>query len=350
MRYYEIIITNPDTGEVIVPKPFKKLGLNVSYTSYINGKTIPGALDVELQVQIYNYAQAKQGSFLRIYGVSLAELASSNDLSGKDITIKVGMKKGLPLAKPSQAGTIIQGRIFQAFGNWQGTEMALNLVLQPPVGQDKPRNLVYLQKADQLMADAIRATLGAGMKEYDLKIAISDRLKFPDEKAGYFTKLADFATMIKQLSTQSQFAGIPVQGGGTYAGVDINIKEKTIFVQDKTVAQSGSSYSSPLQIAFEDIVGQPTWISANQINFKTVMRSDVHVNDYIKLPAGLTTPYILTGQGGALPNAPGRDKLTFSGIFTVRDLYHFGRYRQPDAASWVTVLDATYVIPPGATQ
>ena len=90
----------------------------------------------------------------------------------------------------------------------------------------------------------------------------------------------------------------------------------------------------------------PTWIGANLINFKMVMRADIKVNDYVKFPNGpngqsLSTPFILTQPGAAVPGSQSRNNLNFQGTFPIREMIQYGNFRQADAASWCTSFNAS---------
>src|SRR5579875_2215617 len=145
MRYYSIIISDPATGQVLVPDPVTRKFTRVepgplaaTYTSLAGnpalGVTLPGALNIELDVPVSPMSTPLAGSYLRVWGISLQEIAQWNDLQGKAIDVYAGMQKGLPLAKPQQAGLIFHGKIFQAFGNWQGTNQTLDLIINPDLG------------------------------------------------------------------------------------------------------------------------------------------------------------------------------------------------------------------------
>lgn len=347
MRYYSITITDPATGNVIRPRIFQPLKLPDTYTSYVNGKTLPGALDIEIQAVAYPYAVPKQGSFIRIWGISLQEISNGTDLNGKDIIVKAGMQKGLPLARPSQNGVILQGSIFQCNGNWIGTDKTLDIMLLPT--EAKPKNFAFNWPKNTPLADAIKATLGTALPNLDPKISISGDLKLPGNMVGSYAKLEDFAQAIKRVSNLPAFAGIKTLSGAKYSGVDITVKEKTVLVYDGTADYAANSYSNPKKIDFIDLIGQPTWLNATKINFKCVMRADISVGDYVSLPTSLAPPYVLTTQGSALPNTPARDKLTFKGgKFVVQNVYHWGRYRQPSAEAWCTTYDAVFAPEPNA--
>jgi hypothetical protein len=346
VRYYDVTITNAKTGALIQPSYFKSLGVKSSYFSSLNGQPLPAALNIELDIPVAPYAQPRQGAWVRIWGISLQEISQSGGLNFADIVIKAGMQKGLPLATAAsaQAGIIMQGTIFQCYGNWIGTEMTLDMTLLPAAGTDnKPVNLTWNSPKQTPMGQAIRQTLSTAFPGFKITVAVSASLVLPYDQTGTYTKLADFASMIANISQGQQFQGIKPLGGGAYPGVSITIRGNEIVAFDGTANYGNNSFASPKTIAFQDLIGQPTWISPNQLNFKTVMRADLSVGDYIRMPATLATPYVLTAQGAAFPNTPARNATTFKGVFVITEVHHFGNFRQPDAASWVTVFDAAFV-------
>jgi hypothetical protein len=71
----------------------------------------------------------------------------------------------LPLANPAQAGLLVQGYIWQAFGNWIGTDQSIDLIIAPgPPPPDinnlsVPPNLTLNWQQGQSMSDAIKNAL-----------------------------------------------------------------------------------------------------------------------------------------------------------------------------------------------
>src|SRR5271156_6495550 len=341
MRYYSIVITDPDTGQTLVPDPvtriFKKVasGGNVAtYTSLAPGATVTtvsgtqqGALRVDIDIPTFPFATPQGGSHVRIWGISLAEIGPQSQLNGMNVKISGGMAKGLPLAKPQQAGVLAVGKIYQAFGNWSGVDMTLDLIINPDAGtQDVPKNISFNWKSGQLLSLALAVTLGVAFPNAKQMINISSNLVLSNDEPGFYWTLTGFAQYVKNLS-QSII-------GGNYPGVEIVFKQDQIYVFD------GTTQNTPLQLAFEDMVGQPTWIDAATVNVALVMRSDLYVGQFIKFPTALTAPYVLTSTPAAAPNAPSRNKSAFQGNFLVTVVHHFGSSRQPDAASWVTMINA----------
>lgn len=309
MRYYSIQITDPTSGAAIR-----------TYTSFVNGKTLPGALNIELDVPVTAFALPYGAAFVRVWGISLKDVAQASDLNGKSISVYAGMQAGLPLANPKQSGLIVQGTIQQAFGNWQGTNQTLDM--QITVAQsigDTPKNISFDWKAGTPLEAVITSTLATAFPGYTSSISISPNLILSHDEPGFYGSMVQFAQYVKQMS-QSIL-------GGSYRGVDIVLKEKTFTVYD------GTTQTTPLQIGFNDLIGQVTWIASQLVQLSCVMRADLSVSDFIKMPPGQ-----ITTSSASLSQY--RQGSVFQGVFQIQTIRHIGNFRQADAASWVTVIDA----------
>lgn len=329
-RFYDIKIS--DSSGTLITTPSSIPGTNTTYTSYANNQSIPGALQIELDIPITAAATPIGSAAVRIWGITLQEIAAGMNfgakpnpdgtLNYKNITITGGMKKGLPLANPDQAGTLVQGSILQAFGNWIGTEMTLDFVIAPSFGTNQiPANLVLDWKANTLLAPAILTTLRTAFGDtYKYKIEIDDRLKLNHDQPGYYNTLQQFSTYIAEITR-----GIL---GPPYPGVSIVATNGTIFVFD------GTADRPVKQIKFQDLIGQPTWIEGPVMQFKTVMRGDIAIGDHVKMPQAIVTTTT------AAPNALINLKSAFEGDFLITEIRHVGSFRQPTADAWVTVFNA----------
>jgi hypothetical protein len=399
MRYYDIKITDEKTGELIVPNPFKSSPLVVtslpgstgtpasprssqgdtSYTSY-PGYHNPNALDVELDVRSIGYGNnsgdTKQGSFVRIYGVSLPEIGQQFKLTNRNIVIKAGMSKGLPLAKPEQQGVIVAGKIWQALGNWEGVDKTLELMIYP--ASIKPSNYQFLWQKGQLLSDAIKSTLaGSDLGSSKVVGNISPRLvnNSGRAKGGVYKSFEEFASAVLSLSKAPEFADIKTLTGSPYEGVQLfkrpginatinfsgtpippgaSPSSADIYMTDKTFAEGDSrTPSKPLELKYEDFIGQPSWIENVVVSFKTVMRADIRVGDFIKFPEwpfGNLFGVIGSGAVGGQLASPSRNNLIFQASFFVRSVHHLGRFRSPGATSWVTVFEAVFTKDPALPQ
>lgn len=334
MRFYRIIITDPSSGNLITPPGFSAglLG-GATYASFANGRTIPSAWNVELDIPVIGQATPQGNGFVRVWGISRQEIGQANDLNGKNIQVFAGMQKGLPLANPSQAGLIAQGVIFQAFGNWIGTDQTLDMIIIPGSGSGsspggvgtlaKPANIVLDWKKGTPLAQALQTTLQTAFPNYKATINVNASLIRPNDEAGFFPTLEQLAQYVRAVSRDM------VKTAG-YPGVSIVLQpDNSIAVTDGASA-SGAAKA----IAFNDLIGQPTWIESPNIQFHCVMRADLSVGQDITLPQTVVTN---TQQASSsLLN----QQTSFQGGFTILNARHVGNFRQPIADSWVTVYEA----------
>lgn len=324
-RYYAIVLTNPKTGAAITSKALSGLGATgATYTSFVGGKTLVGALNVEIDVPVAPFASPFGFATVTIWGIPLSEISQANDLNGSAISVFGGMQSGLPLANPKQSGLLVSGYVFQAYGNWIGTEQTLNLVVSPVATTATPPNIVLNWKKGTTLASAIDATLRAAYPALKKPvIAVSGNLVVANDVVAPFSSLVEFAQFVKARSAEIV--------GGDYRGVDVRLTQDTFYVYD------GTSQPAPKALAFADMIGQPTWIDPATVQAKFVMRADLAVGDFVTFPkspvvanAGSTSPLI-------------NPRLTFQGSFMIVRERHVGNYRQADAASWVTVVDAATI-------
>lgn len=335
MRYYKIVVTDPASGNVIAPPGFTAAQLGgATYTSFVNGRTLPAAWNVELDVPAIDAATSQGFAGARVWGISRDEVAQANDLNGKNIAIYGGMQKGLPLANPAQAGLLVSGMVFQCFGNWQGPVMTLEFVISPgpamassPGGLGtlaKPRNFTLNWQGGQPLGPALKSCLQTAFPGYTVNVNVSSNIVRPkgDTPSGKYSTLEQLAQVVRMMSLSI----VKTQG---YAGISIVPVGTTIEVFDGSVAGS----LQPIAIAFQDLIGQPTWIESPNISWKTVMRGDLSIGRQITLPDTVITN---TAQANSsLVN----QKATFQGGFNVISMRHVGDYRAPSSEAWVTVLE-----------
>lgn len=324
MRAYSISITNQTTGELFVPPSLKGLNTGASYSSLLNGQSLAGALNVELDLPISTYAQPAGGGFIEISGVSVQEISQAYNLNGFNISVYGGMQPGLPLAtadfNQGQYGLLVQGSIYQAYGNLIGTQQTLDFQLLPPMGtNDAPVNISFNWPTGVPLSTAIQQTLATAFPKFSVVINISPKLVLPQAQTGYHGTLTQFAQYIKTMTKALL--------GGTYRGVDIAVQGARIVVDDGTVAPT------PKMINFYDLIGQPTWLDDATIQFKAPMRADINPFDAITFP----TTVVTTGFNAPSPFT--NSKATFQGMFSVQNIRHVGDFRQAAAESWVTVID-----------
>jgi hypothetical protein len=217
------------------------------------------------------------------------------------------------------------------------------LVLPGPPGTTSnifDRPVSFQWPAGSSLADAINAALQAALPEFKRQVFISPSLTLPNDEAGWYANPSQWAGYILGL-TQPLGAQLL---GFNYPGVQIVASGDTIYVFDSTAS---GTIVTPL--AFQDLVGQPTWLSGTTIQFNTVLRADIGVGNKVKFPSGILAPYALTSPAAAVPgnSVPVNSKIAFQGTFAITETHHFGNFRDSDAGSWVTSFVAASTKAPG---
>jgi hypothetical protein len=346
MRYYDIRIGKSPKGPFLVQAPTGgfALGQGPTFSSKarlpITGQIVvdPGALDISFDIPVSNLATPRGAFRIKISGPSLQMLGQASQLAGLYFSMSAGMSAGLPLADPTQAGIIAIGNILASYGNWEGTNQTLDLLVNP----GWPQNLFgtpasFQWPAGSSLYDAINATLSAAFPGFKILVFIDANLTLPNDEAGYYGNLPQFAGYLAELTKT-----IGGQTHENYAGVQIGAYGDTIVVQDGTSTIAGPG-KAPVALNFQDLVGQPTWTSATTVQFNTVLRANIQPGNRVTFPTGILAPYALTSPSAAAPGniVPVNNKIAFQGTFLVNFVEHFGSFRDPDATAWVTAITAT---------
>ena len=316
----------------------------ITFTNQVNGKEDTGALEIHLDIPVSAFHVPTGAATVEIWGIGIDTIAQASNYQGAPITVYGGMQNGLPLATATvsdgQQGVLVQGQIFQSYGNWLGVNQTLNFVIVPTVAamatQNAPGNIVLDWKKGTSLGDAIKNTLSVAFPSVTLNMNVDSSLVFGQDVQGYFQTITQFAQFVQQ---NSQAIKNPT-GTGTYQGISITISDGAFNIFD------GSSPAAPISLNAQDFVGQPTWIDAGTVQFNMVMRADLDLGDFIQFPQvlNLQTQTTITSQSQA------RNKLTFQGTFTINDIHHMGNSRGPDAQNWMTAFRAVSSSIPANTQ
>ena len=314
---------------------------STTWTSQQNGLDDPGALDVEFDCFEYLYgipisASGDAGSStLTIHGVPLTVLQQAFTFVGQKITMVAGMSAGLPLAKPNQQGPIIAGSVFQAFGNWVGTEMALTFVVYPSTfTQANPGNFVFNWQPGTSLQDALTQTFSNAYSAVSPAPAPVFNLagSYAPIATGVYTRYSTLRNLGAAINSMTKAAS--PSGNGVF--ISYLTSSNAIVVFD-----SAGQTKQPLPIAFTDFVGQPTWVDANVMQFQTVLRGDLSVGSSVTMPQGLQdAPGIVTTTAQSYP-AQNKYKTSFQGTFLITAVRQIGNFRDPNGTSWVTVVQCT---------
>ena len=315
-----------------------------------NGRFVnnPGALNIELDIISVGFALPQGSSWIRVSGIGLRTIGQASNLNANapggqlaaKFILSAGMLKGLPLANPAQFGIIAQGQILTAFGNWQGPEQSLDLNLI--AGDLRPPNgISFIWSTGQELSAALANTFRVAFPALTVSISILSGMlqsQSSENVVSWYESLSQLADYILQLTKS---LGVALTGNNYYPGVIIGIQCNMIYATDAT------QNPRTVQLAFQDLIGQPTWIGPNQISFKCVLRADIQVGDMVTMPpdpgtggTSIISALALTQQGVAVPGQPTRNSSVFKGSFMVNEVHHFGSLRQPDADSWATAFTA----------
>jgi hypothetical protein len=356
LRYYDLSILNSQgqllasTSAGFVPS---RTGLPTfsSRVKQANGQFVnnPGALNLEMDIPIAGYALPQGAAWIRVWGIGLRTIGQASNLNRNPATgqgpasfiLSGGMGKGLPLANPAQAGILAQGQVYNAYGQWQGPEQSLDLNLGPAI-VDPPNGISFVWQPGQELSAAIASCLATAFPALQPpQISITTGLIQSNSSVnvvGFYESLSQFADYILQTTLK---IGKNLTGNPYYPGVTISFRGNTIYVTD------GSQNPNTVQLAFQDLIGQPTWIGINSISFKCVLRADIQIGTMVTMPpdpgtggTSIISALALTQQGAAVPGAPARNSSVFKGKFFVTEVHHFGNLRQPDADSWATAFVA----------
>jgi len=311
-RYYSLAIT--PTGSTT---PFR------TYASHPNNIFDPAALNIEYDALIGPYGIPSGASTVTVYGIPLQDLTQAQQFAGMTLELKAGMRAGLPLVNPSQAGTILKGTIYQSFGNWEGVDQTLDFVVIPGIYTvDNPGNILLDWSAGMSLADALKQTFSVAYPGFPVSMNIG----------GDFAQSHDEPHICGTLDQLAQVVG-DITEGVFDNRVTIGIQAGEIVVYDSTYKPGA------VQLNFNDFVGQPTWIGVNTIQTKMVARADLRMGGIVKMPEGLqNAPGYIKTTAASYPSSI-KYQATFQNNFIVQELRQIGNFRSADAAQWSTIAN-----------
>lgn len=332
MRYYDLTLQQPGAS--------KPLAHWTSYPNGPTGKPDPNALDIEFDIPVVGEAVPAGNHTLRIWGVPLQLLSDAYQFTGAgapgdapempmNIVLKAGMGGGLPLENPKQIGVIAKGSVFQSFGNWVGTDMTLDLVINPTVYTfENPGNFMLNWRKGMELSDVLKQCLETAYngKNIPVTVNIANNIVANRDQLHFSATLEGLAQMVHDHTYDATNGPVSLvaQNGGIHA-LDASHNPKKV------------------QLAFTDLIGQPTWIKPFTMQAKLVMRGDLQVGSIIEMPKGYpNAPGFATTTAAAFPSSPvsPRYKPTFTQSFRIIEMDHIGVFRSTDAGEWATIVNA----------
>ena len=232
------------------------------------------------------------------------------------------MSDGLPFSNPAQRGEVISGTILQSYGNWQGTDVNLNLIIIPSTVDPSERaNLSFNWQKGQSLSLAVQQTLKTAYPLLNFEGGFSSQLVNTETQPGQYFTLKSFSSYVNDVSKNI------IQTPG-YLGASIAIGASGFIATDGTIPAL-----SKINVEYTDIIGNLTWIDVATMQAKLVMRSDLNIGSTITFPVNATA------TNTAANFSQSRNLLSFDGNFLITKIRHVGSSRQADANSWVSIVD-----------
>ncbi|MFZ4220796.1 hypothetical protein [Enterobacter ludwigii] len=326
MRYYKINITDKN-GKTIEDGHGNKFLFDSS-------KNPAGALHVVFDLPVFSEDVNIGGGSVVIYGLPLSMLNQSVNLWLANITIEAGFMRGLPLATAQpRPGVIIKGQIWSPYGNWEGVNQTLNLVVNPSSSLDENGKEIAINfsgRKGEKLADVLERCLKEAFPQKTIDIDIHQNLVLSEDMPAVpYNKLSNLAQTIRN-NTQRML------NKPGYNGVYIVTQNGGIRVFDNDAS------GTLLELKAQDLIGQPTWTGFNLVSVKTPLRSDIQVGDRIKLPLTITSgPGALLARSSQQSHTAQRSQVNFSGYYQVMSMRHIGEYHTPTGIAWVTTFEVS---------
>ena len=235
-----------------------------------------------------------------------------------------------------------------------------------------PLNLIHNMMPGMPLDSVLQQTLNAAFPNAKIVSLIRAGLSLNYQDSGFYQTLAQYSGYINALSKSivtggngsiGQLAGLvggavggdvgqaitsvggavgKIVGGGSandYKGISI------YAVKDKLILHDGTKAMGTVTLDFDDLIGQPTWVSPGKINFMTPMRHDIYPTMDVTLPDDTlqfvspdpVNTYNGKDQKGYLARSLAT---TFQGSFHVSDVQVIGDSRHPAGESWALSVNA----------
>lgn len=325
MRRYKVVLTSEGSSTP-----------SVTYDSQTNGKDNPGALDIAFDVSVGPLDVSIASSYVEVFGVSLTDIQKVKQWQGGSLSLYGGFSPGFPLAKASQYGLLAGGTILQAFGNWTGTHQSIVFFLTS-AGTDK--DVVFQWQKGQKLSQAITTALSSSYPGFTVTSMLKNDPAAANTDLHSCPGIYAFATYIK--NTTNNLGLAPAQGGidlFSNGGTPLaSASGSRLLLLDSPVSQT------PFQLDFNDFQGQPVYfgVGGNAIVQTTLnLRSDLVFGGQFTFPSQVAGGYVSTQPAIATAPLP-KDNSALTGTYNIVNLRHVGRFRDPQGAGWVTIIDGS---------
>jgi hypothetical protein len=230
----------------------------------------------------------------------------------------------------------------------------------------QPLNIIHNMTKGMPLDSVLQQTLSAAFPNAQIVMAIKSGLTLNYDDKGFYGSLGQYAGYIKALSNSivngggvggaissvgnaiGGSAGQAINSVGSavskvtgatnnYTGIDIYPVPNKVIVHDGTVSIGN------VQIQFEDLIGQPTWVANSRMNFMCHMRADILPPMDVTMPPN-TLQYIQPNFGSVYQgnaSLPMSLAVSFQGAFKVQKVMVIGDSRHPAGSSWCLSVECT---------
>lgn len=333
MRYYDLLITPPESNTTVLKQHRKGLHFSSYLTPHSSGHSYEpggaptdvfdaGALDISFHITTPNLSRSDSfigGAAVTISGVDVATLSQAFNLEGSTLLLNAGMGKGLPLSNPHQTGTLLHGTIQSSLGLWEETKINLTLRVAPylTVDDEIEKNYYTIDaKRGQSVLDAIHSNTRHYFDKTNIDLSVPKEQKLDRDFLSYHASLNEFFTSCGDLYKQTT-------GRPSY----ISIQGRDLFWVDTA--------KNVKKLYFEEVIGQPTWNGKNSITISCALRGDIAVGDIIHLDPSISK-ITIPSHYTPIVNMFAKNDSLFCGHFRVISMDHLGAFRSPDGRSWMS--------------
>ena len=235
-----------------------------------------------------------------------------------------------------------------------------------------PLNLIHNMMPGMPLDSVLQQTLSAAFPNAKIVSLIQAGLSLNYQDSGFYQTLAQYSGYVNALSKSivtggngsiGQLAGLVGNAVGGDVGQAItsvggavsklaggsnanNYKGINIYaVKDKIILHDGTKSAGNVNLDFDDLIGQPTWVSPGMINFMTPMRADIYPPLTVTLPND-TLQFVNPSPDNTYN---GKDQsrylarslaTTFQGAFQVLTVQVIGDSRHPAGELWALSINA----------
>ena len=348
-RFYLVRLTPPDTSTT--PKTATQpLTVTIQqgaaeWTTHPNGVYDPAYHNIHFDFLVMEYAFKAGSMVLTIEGVGMHDLmqsanfsptrTASNLFQSWRLELYGGMAgDGLPLSTAAAGQPaprlLAVGEVQEAFGNWVGTDMSLSFLVVPEGVQVAPLLLTWTP--GQPISAAIQVMLSQAFPGIPQKIQVSPTIVGPAHGVTeHHVTLHGMAHFLKE-----QTKGTNYGQAANYPGISLYIQNGTLIATDLTQTDQMTT----IELSEESFIGQPVWTGKDTLSMNLVMRADIQVGNYVKMPSEFKNLPGFVNTPAQPTNYNYNFKLLFSGKFKVTAVRHIGESRGQSGEDWMTVVEA----------